>query len=168
MTPRKKDMQTTSRDKSGYTLLEVIVVTVILGIVGSAASFVLINCLRTYNTVAPSLFASYEATLATERMKRELRNAVAGSITTVEPRSVEFVNEEGESVNYRASAENLYRNDDLLVENLEAFELAYWSRGGQPATTPSEVHLIELDVTARVRAASFRSRTAVFPRGLGE
>lgn len=158
-------MNRRSTNRTGYTLLEMIAVATILSIVGLVAALVIVESMKIYARTVPTIQAEYQARLATERMKRDIRGMSDGAtVSAIDPAGLEFVDASGQTVTFKHSGGNLYRNDDLLAQDLSSFALRYWTDEGLPATTPAELHLVEIQLVARVGKSEFHAETVVFPR----
>jgi len=151
----------------GYTLVEMVAVITILSIVGMASSLVVLESMRVYARTVPALDATYEARLASQRFKMDLRDMQEGSITTFSPAALSFQLSGGQSISYGLSGPNLLRNGDLLARGVSSFGITYWKSDGTGATTAAEVHLVEIDLTVQSAGQTFRIQSAVFPRSLG-
>jgi prepilin-type N-terminal cleavage/methylation domain-containing protein len=153
--------------RRGYTLVEMVAVITILGIVGTVSSYVIFESMRVYARTVPALDATYQAHLAAERMKSDLRDMEAGSITTFTPTALTFRLSSGQTIAYTVSGSSLLRNGDLLAKGAGAFGLTYWKDDGTSATSAANVHLVELDLTVQAAGQPYRVQSAVFPRSLG-
>jgi len=151
----------------GYTLVEMVAVITILGIIGMVSSYVVFSSMEIYARTVPAMDATYQARLAVERMKNEIRDMKAGSITTFTSTALTFQLSAGQTIAYSLSGSNLLRNGDLLARGVTAFGLAFWKANGTAASTAVDLHLVEIDLTVQTGDQPYRVRTAVFPRNLG-
>ena len=167
MQPYTMQRQNETSSRSGYTLIEAVLVVVILSIVGLSSSYVIFNSMRVYARTAPALDVSYQAHLAVERLQRDIRemNGTA-SITAFTATDLAFDDTSGGTVAYAFSGGQLTRNGDLLADTVTAFAFTYRRADGTTTTTASELHLVEVDVTVQVKDQNARLRTSVFPRVL--
>lgn len=153
---------------SGFTLIELVLVTVILGIIGMSSAFVVTEAMRVYARTAPALDMQYHLRLATERLRRDIRDMQgAGSITVLTPNALAFQRSSGEAVDYRLVGEDLTRNGDLLARGVTSFALRYWRSDGSAALLPTELRLVDAELIMFRGGVKDRLFTTVFPRTLG-
>jgi hypothetical protein len=124
--------------------------------------------MRVYARAAPAMDAAYQARLAVERMKREIRDLEdTAAITSFLPTALTFVDSSRNTIAYAASGSTLLRNGDLLARGLSALTFGYRRGDASTALVPSELRLVEIDLTVQSGGQPFRIQTAVFPRALG-
>ena len=153
---------------AGYTLIELLTVVVILSIVGLTTSYVISSSMRVYVRTAPSLDASYQAQLSIERLRRDIRTmGDLSMITAFTDTELAFSGSDGNPVSYRHAAGDLRRNGDLLARGVSAFDFDYWNSQGMPASAPTEMRLVDIDITVRSADQSSRMFATVAPRGAG-
>ena len=152
----------------GYTLVEMVAVITILSIIGMVSSYVIFESMKVYARTVPAMDATYQASLAVERMKSEIRDMKdTASITTFTSTALTFRDSADQTIAYSLSGSNLLRNGDLLARGVTAFGFSYWKRDGTTASAAVDLHLLELDLTVQTGSQPYRVRTAVFPRNLG-
>ena len=152
---------------SGYTLVEMILVTVVLGIVGMASSYVVLESMRAYARVAPHVDASYQGRLATERIQRDVRNlADTASIAAFTATDFSFVVSSGESVSYSYAGADLLRNGSPVAEVVSSCAFSYLSRSGSPALVPEDLHLVDVRLALASADGDLQASITVFPRRL--
>ncbi len=152
----------------GYTLVEMILVMVVLGIVGMASSYVVLESMRVYARVAPHVDASYQARLASELIQRDVRDlSGAASIATFTATDFAFETSAGESVRYRYAGTELSRNGSPVAKGVSSFAFSYLSRSGSPALTPDDLHLVDVRFVVTSADGGLPITMTVFPRGLG-
>lgn len=151
----------------GHTLVEMVVVITVLGIIALVPSVVIVESMRIHNRVAPTLEASYQARLATEKMKRELRELDDTSkIGLMSATSLAFVDGEGDTITYALTGTDLTRNDDLLAQGVTDLNFAFVQQDGKVVSTSADLALIEIDLTVQVGVQEYRVLTMVHPRGV--
>ena len=151
----------------GYTLIEMIAVISILSILGLLAGFTLVEGMKVYARIAPTLDARYQAHLATQRFQRDARLLDPAAVTQLSPSALAFQTLAGESVRYDVSGRTLRRNGDALALGVSSLTFEYLRADGSAATALAELHLVELDVTIEVSGQAHRVRATAFPRVLG-
>ncbi|MFT5051543.1 MAG: prepilin-type N-terminal cleavage/methylation domain-containing protein [Chlamydiales bacterium] len=154
-------------NRQGYTLMEMVLVMVIMSTIGLVSSYAIVESMKTYALVAPSIDASYQARLASERLRRDIRELIStDTVSSMTATGLTFDDGTGTTIAYTFSGSDLLRNGDLLATGMSAFAFAYRKSDGTLASAAVELHLIEVDFTVRVAGKDHRLRTAVFPRAL--
>ena len=153
--------------RRGYTLVEMVAVITILSILGMVSSYVILESMKVYARAMPAAQATYQARFAVERMKSDLRDLQAGSITTFTSTALAFQTTSGQTLSFSLSGSSLLRNGDCLAKGVTALVFRYWAQDGTVAAAAVNVNLIEIDLTVQVGNEPYRLQTAVFPRSLG-
>ena len=167
MTHRENKGWMTETTATGFTLVEVVTVIVILGIVGLASSYVTVESMKIYARAAPAMDASYQALLSVERMRREIRDMKdTASITTFTATALTFDDSSDNTIAYSLSGGDLLRNGALLARGVTSLSFGYWKSDGTNASVASDLHLVEIDLTVQSGAEPYRLQAAVFPRTL--
>jgi hypothetical protein len=147
--------------------MEMVSVMMIMSVIGLVSSYAIVESMKTYALVAPSIDASYQSRLAAERMRRDLRElSGAGTITTMTATAITFDDNAGNTLAYALSGTDLLRNGDLLARGVTSFAIAYRKSDGTAATLAADLHLVEVDVTVQVADQARRLQITVFPRAL--
>ncbi|MEM7310235.1 MAG: type II secretion system protein [Planctomycetota bacterium] len=151
----------------GYTLIEMIAVISILSILGLLAGFTLVEGMRVYAHIAPTLDARYQAQLAAQRFQRDVRRLDPATVTVLSPTALAFETLAGEAVRYDVAGRELRRNGDALALDVARVSFDYLRSDGSAAGAVSELHLVELDLTIQVADRAHSVRATAFPRVLG-
>lgn len=124
------------RKIKGFTLIEMVMVIVLLGIVISMASLIMKAGFDSYFTGESVTALANEASIAMTRMNKELERATG--FTVMDATTVTFVMSNGVSVNYSLSGTNLYRNTSVqsLSQHVTAFSLKYYDDKYAEITLP--------------------------------
>ena len=167
MRQRRDKGRATEATISGYTLVEVVAVITILSVVGLVTSYVILESMKVYARTAPAMDASYQAHLSVGRMKREIRDMQdTASITSFTATSLAFDDSSGNPIAYSLAGGDLLRNGDLLAQGLTTLSFTYWKSDGTVAAAPTDLHLVEIDLTVQTSGEPYRLQTAAFPRSL--
>ncbi|OPY70626.1 MAG: hypothetical protein A4E57_00470 [Syntrophorhabdaceae bacterium PtaU1.Bin034] len=113
-------------NRKGFTLVEVIIVIVVLGIVTALAAPLLVQAVRSYTIESDILSADAQGQMAMERMAREIRLIKPADITTFTSGTFAFILD-GVPVSYARDGQNrLMRNSDPLASNITSLSFAYF------------------------------------------
>ncbi len=117
--------------KKGFTLIEVVIVIVSIGIIAYSSSLLMKGGFQSYFTGVTSTGLSTQAAIAMTRMTKELQQAVSFS-TSSSANSVTFVTTGGSTITYNGSAlPNLSRvgtGTNYLGKQVTVFSLAYYDK----------------------------------------
>lgn len=156
------------KNRRGFTLIELILVVVLLGIVALALTAAFVPTARISVAVDTRKDALQNTRLAMERMLREIREA--RSIAVCCPlTSLTFTNAANGVIAYSwsgAALAPLQRNAIDLACCVQGFTLNYLRKDGLPAALPAEVWRIQADLQVQVGNETVEFRSEVNPRNL--
>ncbi len=171
--------------KTGFTLIEVIMAIVLIGIVATVVAMTVYQGARAFGQAGARGDLTEEARLAIDRMSKELMFArclpagaacapQAADITVMLAGDMRFVNIENAGRGFRVNAGNLMmRNgvldadpEDILAGNVSALNFTYLDRNGASAATVSDVWLIGVDVTFSGSGETLNFTANVHPRAI--
>ncbi len=161
------------KEHRGFTLIEVIMVIVIVGIIAGLAAMIISHGVRAYSDEAARSDVHYQARLAMERMVREIRmirsrTDIAAMTTT----NLVFTDVYGNTVGFDYTAPPALRRWDgaafnNLASSIISFAFNYYQQDlATPATGSADVMLIEITMRVQQGAEALDMRTRVFPRSL--
>ncbi len=153
----------------GFTLIEMIMTIVILGLVGLVGSEILFQGSMSYFEARDYREAVQEVRYAVERMTREIREDIdnaAADITTFTSANLTYNDTSSASVSFALNGTNLQRNSLVLASNISALQFEYLKADGTTAAAASEVWKIRISMTATVGQQAVAVRSIVFPRNL--
>ncbi len=153
--------------RSGTTLIELTLVIVLVGILGSATFAVVLEAMGVYARTVPALEVSYQAELAAALLREDLRQLPnSGSILQLQPSQLSFVDSHGQRITYEHKGSELLRNGALLAQSVASLEFRYLQQDASAAVTSDQVHLIEAVLAIKSADQLVTFRTTVFPRRL--
>lgn len=157
--------------EKGYTLIEMVLVILLTGIIGSLIASVFMQGVQIYAGVDQRQEAGQRAGMAVGRMGQEIRGI--GRTGTGEPdiqiftaTAFEFKDLGGNSIRFEQAGTNLNRNTDLLTSNVRSLMFAYLKKDGNTATVVSDIWRIQVDLEIEVGSERVRLRSEIFPRNL--
>lgn len=154
----------------GFTLVELIVVIVVLGIVGSMGAVVVRDGMLGYLSGREITSADWQARLALERIARELRDVAAPGSASIDFASCgssgfSFVDITANQISYTLAGGSLQRNGQPLADNVTGLRFYCLQSDGQTATTtPSAVYYVTVSMVVATTNTSAAYRTTVKPR----
>lgn len=104
-----------------------------------------------------------------QMLARDLRHISApDSIHQASADSVRFDDVNNTMISYKFTGGKIYRNNDLLQDNISALTFEYFDDSGNalstPVSNPGQIRSIDIEVTAAVGDQSMTFNTTVQPR----
>lgn len=151
--------------QNGFTLVELIIVIVILGILVVVTEPLLQSGFDAYFTQRNITEANWQESLALSRMKRDIRGMpTLANITMATSSELAFTDSENESVDYTLSGTNLLRNTDVLASGVNSISFAYYNRYGATTTTLSDIRYINITLNVTKNNVDYTTFTTIFVR----
>lgn len=154
----------------GFSLIELIVVTVVLGIVASMGAVVVRDGMLGYLRGREITSADWQGRLALERMTRELRDIAAPNFSNVAATSCDsstfaFSDIDAAPISYTQSTTTLLRNGQPLADNVTGLRFYCLESDGQTySTVPSAVYYVTVSMIVSTANTSAAYRSTVRPR----
>lgn len=152
----------------GFSLIEMIVVIVILGILASVGARIISQGFNSYFGGRSIDKADWQARLALERMSRdlrEIRTPTAADISVLTGTALTYNDIFNNPVAYTLSGTTLTRNGTVLADNIAGLTFQYLQRDGVTvAATAAVIYYITVTVTVTTNNVNVTYRTTVNPR----
>lgn len=112
--------------KNGFTLIEIIVVLIVLGIIGSIIGMGIANIAKSYVASGKSLDTAQKGTLVLTRLVKELSAAKSINAATATASSITFTRIDNVTNTISVTVPNLLLNNiDILTDQVSSFTLTY-------------------------------------------
>jgi len=156
----------------GFTLIELIMTLMIVGVLGAMGASLMSTGFRTYFAGRELAQDAAGGTLAVERMTRDLRtirSATAADIPTMGGAAITFVDVDGNSVSYALGGGSLTRSENggaaqPLAANVNNLAFTYLQNDGQTmAGAAAQVWYVSVAFTVASQNASMTFRGTVKP-----
>lgn len=155
------------RTQNGFSLIELIITIVIMGIISVVVGKILLQGYKTYITSQNISEVDWQGLLALESITNDIHNIrSASSITTISASSFAFVDMSGTTVTYTLSGSNLQRNGLTVASGVSALTFSYLDDSGAITATASAVRYITISLTAVQNNMSLTFTTLVGTRGM--
>ena len=148
----------------GFTLVELILTMVLLGIIVVVTGILMGRSLDAYKLVSTRTETVHEARFALVRLQKELEQE--RQVTTASPQQVVFLDPTATQIDIHLTGTTIYRGSDILAENVSNLLFTYYRDNGNTTSSAAQVRRIHIDMTVRADATSgsLQLRTDVFPR----
>ncbi|MDO8603296.1 MAG: prepilin-type N-terminal cleavage/methylation domain-containing protein [Candidatus Omnitrophota bacterium] len=161
--------------KRGFTLIELIIVIVVIGIIAGAMGYILLGAVDAWTFKAKRNDLLWDARLAINRIGREIREIKnLTSVTTASSSQFRFTNVNDNSITYSLSGASLNRTKDgaanILAQNVSSFSFTYYDSSGAsiatPAVSPSATNIrrVRINMTLTNGGQNFYAQSDGVPR----
>lgn len=163
------------RRQAGFTLIELVITIVLVGIIAGTAGMLLIKGTQAYIEEDRRAAATSQGRLGFERMAREMRSipqagAIVGPIGNPGG-TFSFSDPTGTAITYtlNGATGSLDRTEGagspvILADGVTALEFRHYDRAGALTTTPANIWQIRIDMTVTKGGESQAFRMSVYPR----
>jgi prepilin-type N-terminal cleavage/methylation domain-containing protein len=156
-------------EQLGYSLVEVILVIVILGIISTFVGMFMFYDVNMYNHVKANTKEVQDARMAIQRLTGELRQiASTDSITTASQTTLQFYDLQGTQIQYQYSGDKLYRNSAPMLTTVLSCQFSYYDDAETPLALPVAdvglIRYIRVDIDKNLNGKTVTLTTRVFPR----
>ena len=167
------------RPASGWTLVELIMVMVIVGILAVFVGPVLLNAVKAYDRTQTTVDTYAKMRYALERMAREIAairrrgaNTTQFDIASMTGTNLTFTKEDGTQVAIATAGSNLNLTyvgtaTGVLTDRVSALNFAYFRHdGATPAANETEVEFVEIALTLTDGTTNYGNRLRVALRNV--
>jgi prepilin-type N-terminal cleavage/methylation domain-containing protein len=155
----------------GFSLVELIVVIVVLGIIASMGAVVVRDGMLGYLRGREITSADWQGRLALERISRELRDIAppAGGVANITNASCgsstfAFSDINAAQISYAQSTTTLMRNGQPLADNVSGLRFYCLQSNVQATVTPAAVYYVTVSMTVSTANTGITYRSTVKPR----
>jgi prepilin-type N-terminal cleavage/methylation domain-containing protein len=151
----------------GFSLVELIVVIVVLGIVASMGAMVVRDGMLGWLRGREITSADWQGRLALERITRELRDIAAPNASNIAAcggSTFAFSDINALPISYALSANTLLRNGQPLADNVSGLNFSCLTSAVQATTTLTDVFYVSVSMVVSTANTSATYRTTVKPR----
>ncbi len=158
-----------STSQCGFTLIELVITTLVIGVIAYVVAVALSGGMKAYFTADFRDEALDQVRVAMERMTREIRNLKdSSSVTASSTALFNFVDIDGNNVNYSYANPNIMRNGNVLSTDITSFSFGYIRTNGTVDATFSAANTkrIRVSIVSTINTESVSIQSEVWPRSL--
>lgn len=158
-----------SLHESGFTLIEMVIVIVILAILAGIANSILTEGLTGYIQGENIVTANWQGQVALQRMSREIRLINSSNmISTMTGSNLAFTNINSDTVAFSLSGTSLTLtlngNSQILADGIQSLTFSYFDKNGTSTAINSAVRYITLSINVTYQNANYVLTTSIYPR----
>ncbi|MBU1853796.1 MAG: prepilin-type N-terminal cleavage/methylation domain-containing protein [Candidatus Omnitrophica bacterium] len=157
----------------GFTLIELVIVIVILGVIASIAVPLLLSISESLAFLIARTSIDQAADVALTRMVREIRRLDDdGSVNTAISSQFSFDDVNSNTISYSLSSTNLMRNSDILAGDVQSLSFTYYDDDGTTVATPlvspnnTDIRRIDISLEFQSSGQTLYYKSQVRPRNL--
>jgi prepilin-type N-terminal cleavage/methylation domain-containing protein len=160
------------RQTNGFTLLELVVVIMIIGVIAGIGTKILSSGFTGFFDNKNLAEANWQALVSLERLQRDLRAIRSpADITTATATSLVFNNTSGNQITYTLSGSTLTRQTNsnsaqVLADGVGSLAFSYYDNNGQTTATLNLIRQITIALNITLDNTNYSASTAVYPRNL--
>ena len=168
----------------GFTLIEIVITIVLIGIISGLAALIILQGARIYTSEADRSNVNYQAKLAVERMEREVRlisSATTTDIWEMSNNDLQFCDINRKAVRYQLDGSYLKRYELAACSSSQPLwgswyalspqidvansSFVYYQQDGTTfAVSPATLWYVEINLIATQGSETLRLRTRAHPR----
>lgn len=146
----------------GFTLIEMIMVITISGIIVAGSGLLLMQGVKEYLIGKTNIDASWQASMAIERMTRDLR--AASVITTATSSGLVITDIYGNTSAYTLAGTQLLCNAQVLAGNVQSIAFTYYDANGNITVDTNAMRYIgiSLNIIYTASTSNFSTKVALW------
>ncbi len=159
------------RQQIGFSLIELIVVILIVGLLMVGSSQMLYHGFRSFFVTQDLININWQASVALERIILDLHaTRSTDDIIVAAANEIMVTNLHGDDINYQVVASQLRRNNQLIANNVQAINFSYYDGGAVPnrllpplATVEKQaLRYVVVTIAMKYKQSIFPVKTAVY------
>lgn len=155
----------------GFTLIEIVIVILILGIIIGMSSSLLSQGLASFSAGENIANASWQGQLAIERLSQDIRLIRSNTdVTTLGANNFAFTDVDGNTISYALSGTSLNLtqngNAETLADGVQSLAFNYFDKNGAVTATTTLVRYIQITLNITKNNVNYSITTAIYPRNL--
>ena len=152
------------KNENGYTLFEVVVASIVFGILGVIAVGVIANQSESFNQVLNQTVALTDSRKVIQMLRRDIQNLTVSNINTMNSDEFDFTNNDGDEIVYEISGSDLIRNDDIILSGLTAGPFSYLNIDQETTGVQDSVKFIGVNLSILRNSESVVMEEIIYAR----
>jgi prepilin-type N-terminal cleavage/methylation domain-containing protein len=158
-----------NRKQCGYSILELILVIVLIGIIAGILARMFLWGMDIFNFVSDRKDVVQTSRIGMKILSKDLRSLQStDDIVSASSSELEFYNPDDEEIVFSYSSGTVSRNSNSMIEDLSSFLFTYYEVDGDTIATPvedvSDIWKIKYTLNATVGGNPVHMESSVIPR----
>ena len=155
--------------QEGWTLLELVVVIVLIGVVAGMVSNFIVYGLEMYSRLSDRTEKIQNSRTTLQVISRDIRQIIApDSIFQASEDSIRFDDINHLMISYQFFDNQIIRNGDLLQNSVDDFQVEYYDDSGNllasPVTDPSVIRTVTITFSTSIKGQPLTLNATIRPR----
>jgi len=150
--------------EKGYTLFEVVIVIIILGVISVLAINLMSSQTEVFTRVFNDAKLLSDAKRTLEYLRRDLHGISANSISSMTASNLAFQKSDGSSISYVMNASTLQRNGIALADNVTSDPFSYLDASRNSTASTSDLVFVRVDLQMGNLGESIQLEEIIFLR----
>ncbi len=135
------------KSENGFTLLELVISVVLIGIIGTLIISVVANQTVSFNRVLDHTVGLADSRKAIQMVRKDVQNLTVANITKMTGDQLRFVDNNGNNVVYKKAGSKFTRNNDIILDGLNQSPFRYLNIDQQVTAEEDSVKFIGITLS---------------------
>lgn len=144
------------KKQAGFTLVELVIVMVLIGVVATISSLMIAQGVGGSQGAKREDAIAWNARIPMARMAREIREANPDSIITATVTQFSFIDATGTTITYTLVGTELYRDAQLIADDITIFAFLYYDETGAAAATTADIRYVLFGIQLTIDGVASR------------
>ncbi len=152
------------KTENGFTLLEMIVSIIILGILGVIAVSIIANQTESFNQVVNQTVGLTDSRKVVRMLRSDIQNLTVANIITKNGDQFEFTDNDGTNISYQKTGSEFTRNENLILTGLDQSPFTYLNIDQQTTSTTDSIKFIGVSLSIVINNESVVMEEIIYAR----
>jgi prepilin-type N-terminal cleavage/methylation domain-containing protein len=152
------------KKQNGLTIIEMIVTISIIGVIAVVATGIIHVSTQTYVRIVERSIVMVEGRNVMQKIRSDLQKLAPDSILTMKKKRLEFVDIDGNAIDYNYTKKGLKRNKVIITKFLQNKPFQYYDKDMAKAKDPAELRFIRVTLSLQWKSETVQIEELVYVR----